>query len=325
MTMEQKIIVPSLIVPDGNRGIDFDATSELFKHISKGIRNGLKYAEAVTGDKNSSKRVKTGFLLFSATTNGFDYPADLAENLVGMARSADRDALVAITAWETKDKRAVDYVKAAIACNADYVFLPLPIGKQVNQYEYVDDIADAIDGRPSLVLYENPGLTKGSYEIATISRLVRENKIQGIKDSNSDANHFKRVLDLDGRFERFLGSEELFDIFLYEDEYRGKLAGIVPSTANPFPEFIGALMGYYVADESIHVKENIRSLQLSHILMHGTQNERKYDSLLYLLSLRLIGGSAKQLEGKLGEPTVNLLRFVDKQLSEFYIHSQIPL
>lgn len=87
-------------------------------------------------------------------------------------------------------RHAADAGASALVLSAPYYFPP----GQAELLEFLDRLLPELP--LPLFLYNMPQMTKVSFELETVRRVLQEEKIVGIKDSSGDLDYFHRLLEL---------------------------------------------------------------------------------------------------------------------------------
>jgi len=216
-----KGIIPPLITPLTDRStLDRPGLDRLLAHVMNRGVSGL-FILGTTGEAPSlSYRLRGEVIRRVCKKAGHRLPV-----LVGITETAfDESVYLA--------RIAADAGAAAVVLATPYYF---PAG----QTELVDYVRHLVPELPlPLVLYNMPAMTKVWFEIETLQRLSKLERIIGVKDSSGDLDYFARLLTL--RNERpdwqfFMGPEEL----LIRSVQLGGDGG-VNGGANVFPELFTA-------------------------------------------------------------------------------------
>ena len=131
-------------------------------------------------------------------------------------------------------KEAVNIAAKAEEYGAYAVVIAPPFFYQISQDELYSFTSRLIrEIFLPVYLYNNPGLTKVSFEVETVEKLIQDPQVIGIKDSSADMFYFNRLLKLTVPSEMplLMGPEEL----LMEALLIGGTGG-VPGGGNVFPE-----------------------------------------------------------------------------------------
>lgn len=104
---------------------------------------------------------------------------------------------VLVSIADTSMAESVSMAAHAAEAGADAVVLAPPYYYPVSQDDLAGYVERLVQQLPlPLVLYNMPGLTKMSYEPATIRRLMNVDGIVGMKDSSGDLNYFQTAREL---------------------------------------------------------------------------------------------------------------------------------
>jgi 4-hydroxy-tetrahydrodipicolinate synthase len=141
--------------------------------------------------------------------------------------------LVGIT--DTAFEEAVDLAQHAYDAGAAAVVAAAPYYLPLSQNELTDYVEQLVERLPlPLFLYNMPSCTKVTFELPTVAKLVRCEKISGLKDSSGDLAYVRAVKGLLGErpdFSLLVGPEELLAEAIACGAHGGVNGG-----ANMFPQ-----------------------------------------------------------------------------------------
>jgi len=211
-----KGIVPPMITPLINESkLDYRGLEKLIEHLISGGVHGL-FILGTTGEAPS--------LSHALRVDLIKYVCDQVNGRIPV--------LVGIT--DVSLKEAVHISDKSKEFGAQAVVLAPPFYYQIDQNELYH-FTEQLIGEISLpvYLYNNPGLTKVSFEIETIRKLLSKPEIIGLKDSSADMVYYHRLLKVahDSEVPLLIGPEEL----LMESLLIGGNGGI-SGGANMFPQ-----------------------------------------------------------------------------------------
>jgi dihydrodipicolinate synthase/N-acetylneuraminate lyase len=172
-------IVPPLVTPLVDRDtIDQPGTRRLLEHVIRGGVAGV-FILGTTGEAPSlSYRLRREFI-----------------ELVCQIVAGRIPVLVGVT--DTSFVETVELAGVAKNAGATTAVLSTPYYFPAGQTELVQYVSHVIDELPlPLMLYNMPSLTKVWFEIDTLEKLSRFDKILGVKDSSGDMEYFKRLVAL---------------------------------------------------------------------------------------------------------------------------------
>lgn len=211
-----KGIIPPMITPLINENeVDYEGLEKLVEHLISGGVHGL-FILGTTGEGPS--------LTHALRIDLIKYVCDQVNGRIPV--------LVGIT--DASFKEAVHTSDKSKEFGAQAVVLAPPFYYQIDQtelYSFTEQLIVEIS--LPVYLYNLPGLTKISFEIDTIRKLLSKPEILGLKDSSADMVYFHRLLKVakESDVSLFIGPEELF----MESLLIGGDGG-VPGGANIFPQ-----------------------------------------------------------------------------------------
>lgn len=243
-------VVPPMITPllDEDR-LDFQGTEKLINHLIHGGVHGL-FILGTTGEGPSLKHsLRLDLIKFVCERVEGRIPV-----LVGIIDASFKEAVLIS---ENSEKYG-----------AQAVVMAAPFFYQIDQselYNFTEQLIREIS--LPVYLYNNPGLTKVSFEPETVNRLLLQPEVFGIKDSSADMKYFRSLLELTRLSDRSLlmGPEELF----MESLLIGADGG-VPGGANIFPQLFVDIYESVKAgqvDKARKLHSNV--MQLSKIVYSG--------------------------------------------------------
>lgn len=211
-----KGIVPPMITPlIDESNLDYRGLEKLIEHLISGGVHGL-FILGTTGEAPS--------LSHALRVDMIKYVCDQVNGRIPV--------LVGIT--DVSLKEAVHISDKSKEFGAQAVVLAPPFYYQIDQNELYR-FTEQLIGEISLpvYLYNNPGLTKVSFEIETIKKLLSNPEVIGLKDSSADMVYYHRLLKVaqDSEVPLLIGPEEL----LMESLLIGGNGGI-SGGANMFPQ-----------------------------------------------------------------------------------------
>lgn len=215
MTAVKGVVVPMITPLLGDDKLDFRGTEKLVNHLINGGVHGL--------------------FILGTTGEGPSLSHSLKLELIKrVCDQADGRVPVLVGLIDSSYKEMVDIANKSEKYGAQAVVLAAPFFFKINQnelYHFTDQLIQEIS--LPVYLYNNPGLTKVSFELETINKLITNPKVVGIKDSSADLIYFHRLLKLTQLSDMplLMGPEEL----LMEALLIGANGG-VPGGANVFPE-----------------------------------------------------------------------------------------
>jgi dihydrodipicolinate synthase/N-acetylneuraminate lyase len=230
-------IIPPLVTPlKGRDTLDCAGLEKLIEHILAGGVHGL-FVLGSTGEAPSlSARLQR----------------EMTERSVKLARGR-APVLVGITNTSFTD--SVNLAHWAAECGADALVLAPPYYFPADQPELVEYIEHLLPELPlPLFLYNMPSLTKVSFDPDTVSKLIDQTGLAGLKDSSGSMIYFHRLrAAIKARrpdFALFVGPEEL----LGESVLLGGSGGVCGG-ANVWPQLYVQLYQAAVAGDHARVAE----------------------------------------------------------------------
>lgn len=201
-------IVPPMITPLRARDeLDVAGLERLIEHILSGGVQGL-FILGTSGEAPSlSYRLRRELIDRTCRQVAGRVPV-----LVGVTDTSFVELL-------NLARHAADAGASALVLSAPYYFPP----GQAELLEFLDRLLPELP--LPLFLYNMPQMTKVSFELETVRRVLHEEKIVGIKDSSGDLDYFDRLLDLKRQrpgWSVFVGPEHL----LAETLQRGGDGGV---------------------------------------------------------------------------------------------------
>lgn len=238
-------VIPPMVTPLSDRDtIDTAGTERLLNHVIDGGVAGV-FVLGTTGEAPSlSYRLRRDFIQLSSRIVDGRVPM-----LVGITDTSFVESVE--LAQVAKDAGA-----AAVVLSTPYYF---PAG-QTELEQYVDRIVEELP--LPLMLYNIPSLTKVAFEIDTVRRLAKHERIVGVKDSGGDMDYFRELLTLKEvrpDWTMLVGPEHL----LAESVQAGGDGG-VNGGANIFPKLFTAQFAAAQAGDTARVavlQEQIEALQ----------------------------------------------------------------
>lgn len=208
-------IVPPMITPLLDEdNLDVKGLDNLIEHLISGGVQGL-FLLGTTGEGPSLKN--------SLRT----------ELIKKVCELVDKRVPVLVGLMDTSYKESVHLANRAKELGAQAVVVAPPCFFQIGQselYDFVDQMLKEVT--LPVYLYNNPALTKISFELKTAEKLLSRDKVRGIKDSSGDMIYHQKLqacTQTSGK-SLFMGPEEL----LMESLMVGGNGGI-PGGANIFP------------------------------------------------------------------------------------------
>lgn len=200
--------------------LDLKGCEKLINHLIDGGVHGL-FILGTTGEGPSLK---------------YSLRMELIENVCGQV-SGQVPVLVGV--MDTSIREAANIADHSEKHGAHAVVVAPPFFYQISQeelYQYTSRLIREIS--IPVYLYNNPGLTKASFEVESVRKLIADPQVIGIKDSSADMFYFNRLLELTRTSEipLLMGPEELF----MESMLIGGHGG-VPGGGNVFPELFVAI------------------------------------------------------------------------------------
>lgn len=172
-------IIPPMITPLRDRDeLDLPGLERLVEHLVAGGVGGI-FLLGTTGE---------------APSLGYRLRRELVERACKLA-AGRVPVLVGIT--DTAFVESVALAKWAAGCGADAVVLATPYYFPAGQTELLGYVENLLAQLPlPLVLYNMPSLTKVWFELETLRKLTRHERIVGIKDSSGDLAYFESLMTL---------------------------------------------------------------------------------------------------------------------------------
>ncbi len=217
------IVVPMVTPLLEKNKLDFTGTEKLVSHLINGGVHGL-FILGTTGEGPSLSH---------------SLKLELIKHVCNLV---DERIPVLVGVMDSSFQEAVHISVKSKEFGAQAVAVAPPFFFHINQnelYDYAYQLIQEIS--LPVYLYNNPGLTKVSFEIETVKKLLQNPKVVGIKDSSADMLYFQRLLKLTRPSDMplLMGPEEL----LMEALLLGANGG-VPGGGNVFPELFVRLYEY---------------------------------------------------------------------------------
>ncbi len=215
MTAAKGVIVPMVTPLLNEDQLDLEGCEKLLNHLIEGGVHGV-FILGTTGEGPSLK--------YSLRRELIEFVCEKVDGRIPI--------LVGI--MDSSFKEAVDIAEKAQECGAYAVVLAPPFFFQISQeelyhftYQLIQEISLPV------YLYNNPGLTKVSFALETVEKLIAGPRVVGIKDSSADMLYFNQLVKLTRSSEMplLMGPEEL----LMEATLIGGTGG-VPGGGNVFPD-----------------------------------------------------------------------------------------
>ncbi len=172
-------VIPPLVTPlRGRDELDKDGLTRLVEHVIAGGVHGL-FILGTTGE---------------APSLGYRLRRELIDRVCQQV-GGRVPVLVGIT--DTAFVESLRIAAAAESAGADAVVLSTPYYFPAGQTELIGYVEHLCELLPlPLVLYNMPSLTKVWFDIETIERLARLERIIGVKDSSGDLDYYSRLVGL---------------------------------------------------------------------------------------------------------------------------------
>lgn len=215
-------IVPPLVTPlSGRDAIDETGTRRLLEHVIDGGVHGV-FILGTTGEAPSlSHALRADFV-----------------QLVCRIVEGRIPVLVGVT--DTSFVETMELAEVANAAGASAAVLSTPYYFPAGQTELIRYIDEIVRELPlPLMLYNMPSLTKVWFEIDTLRKLSRHERIVGVKDSSGDMKYFEQLIalkEIRPDWSMLIGPEHL----MAEAVKRGGDGG-VNGGANIYPELFTRL------------------------------------------------------------------------------------
>jgi len=198
-----------------------------------------------------------GVFLLGTCGEGPSLSLSLRSQLIRqVCQQVDGCVPVLVNISDTALGSVVDLAAEATDAGADALVMTPPYYYPINQQELTKFILQVVEQvELPLVLYNMPGLTRVSFELATLERLLEEEHIVALKDSSGDLEYFEQVQKLIAKrpdWNLLMGPEELLVCSL---ELGGD--GGVAGGANICPQLFVKLYDAAVAGDA----EQLQSLQ----------------------------------------------------------------
>lgn len=210
-----------------------------------------------------------GLFLLGTTGEGPSLKHSLRNELIKeVCELVNKRVPVLVGLMDTSYKESVYLASRAKKMGAEAVVVAPPCFFRISQAELCDFV-DQMLGEIALpvYLYNNPGLTKVSFELETAKKLLSKDKIQGIKDSSGDMLYHQKLQasTMSSDTSLFMGPEEL----LLESLILGGNGGI-PGGANIFPKLYVDLYKTFISGDWKKARDmQRRVLQFSNIVYSG--------------------------------------------------------
>ncbi len=172
-------IIPPVATPLAAQDeLDIDGVDRLIEHLVQGGVHGLFILGSCGEGPSLSYRLRREMIArVCERTNG------RAPVLVGITDSSFTES-IALAEF------AEDAGATAVVASAPYYFAP----SQTELSGYVQRLHEEVP--LPLVLYNMPGLTKVTFELATLTELIELPKLMAIKDSSGDLDYYTSVAQL---------------------------------------------------------------------------------------------------------------------------------
>ena len=215
MAAAKGVIVPMVTPLLDEDTLDLKGCEKLLEHLIKGGVHGV-FILGTTGEGPSLKQ---------------SLQLELIQFVCGQVAGR---VPVLVGVMGASFKEAARMAASAEEYGAYAVVVAPPIFYQISQdelYGFTNQLIREIS--LPVYLYNNPGLTKVSFGVETIEKLIRNPQVIGIKDSSADMSYYNRLLELTrpSGMPLLMGPEEL----LMESVLIGGGGG-VPGGGNAFPE-----------------------------------------------------------------------------------------
>jgi 4-hydroxy-tetrahydrodipicolinate synthase len=229
-------IVPPLVTPMTDR--DTLDSAGLERLIERGIAGGVH-----------------GLFVLGTTGEGPSLSYRLrAEVIRESCRLVKGRVPVLVGITDTAFVESVKLAQMAAEAGADAVVAAPPYYLPEGQPELLDYLQSLLPEMPlPFFLYNMPSLTKVSFEVETIHRLIDDERIAGVKDSSGNMVYFHRLCHLlkdRPDWSIFMGPEEL----LLDAVLAGAQGG-VNGGANLFPSLYVALFEAAAAGDVLRARE----------------------------------------------------------------------
>lgn len=238
-------IVPPLVTPLlDNNTLDVDGLERLIEHVIAGGVHGI-FILGTTGEAQS--------LSFNLRCEMIQQTANILKNRVPL--------LVGITDTSLSD--SVKLADLAAECGAFAVVSAPPYYFATGQDELAEFYEQLIPQlKLPIYLYNMPSHTKVSFAPATVSRIAKNPKVLGFKDSSANGTYFQSVMyEMRNRpdFSIFVGPEEMMAEVVLMGAHGGVNGG-----ANMFPKLYVDLYNAAVAIDIDKVRKlHAKVMQIS--------------------------------------------------------------
>lgn len=210
-----------------------------------------------------------GIFLLGTTGEGPSLKLSLRSELIKkVCELVNKRVPILVGLMDTSYKESVHLANRARKWGADAAVIAPPCFFQIGQaelYEFVDQMVEEIT--LPVYLYNNPGLTKVSFDLGTAEKLLSKDNVKGIKDSSGDMIYHQKLQNhtKDSGTSLFMGPEEL----LLESLIMGGNGGI-PGGANIAPRLYVELYDTFISGKWKKARDlQRRVLQLSNIVYSG--------------------------------------------------------
>jgi 4-hydroxy-tetrahydrodipicolinate synthase len=243
-------IIPPMVTPlSGRDTLDIPGLERLVEHLLAGGVTGI-FVLGTTGEGPSL---------------GYGLRSELIERV---CRLVGKRVPVLVGISDTAFVESLNISRHAAQHGADALVLAPPYYLPEGQPELLEYLGHLIPELPlPLYLYNMPSLTKVSYELDTVRRLLDEPRIRGLKDSSGNMTYFHRVLEIVQTrpdWSLLMGPEEL----LFDAVLAGGHGG-VSGGANLFPELYLRLYEAARDGNLIRARELRRQLMRVSELIYG--------------------------------------------------------
>jgi len=238
--------------------LDLDGVEMLVEHILGGGAHGL-FILGTTGEGPAlSYRLRRELIERVCAQVGARVPV-----LVGITDTAYAESL-RLAEFSAKAGAA-----AVVAAPPFY----FPVG-QSDLFRYIESLAQ--ESALPLYLYNQPGLTKTTFEPYTVARAAEIPNVWGVKDSSGQISYIKEVLSLvrvtHPEFSVLVGPENLLAEALLCGAHGG-----VPGGANVFPALLVRLYQAFLDDSHQEMRElQEKIVELGSPIWNAREDESSY-------------------------------------------------